>query len=76
MKEVPDGHNAVLKHIVDMFLELESEGVEIEIDVGETSKFLGSPANLSADNLALHDLIGLFEIINAILHVLFNLHYV
>lgn len=57
LKETPNGLNDVLKHIIDMFVELEELGFEVEI---ENVVQLLEPAvcSTAADNLALHQMFG------------------
>lgn len=57
-------HNAILKPIVDMVQNIEIDGIEVDIDDQSKEIIRGSIANLSADNLALHQMTGKFLQIN------------
>lgn len=58
MKLVEEKHNAVLKPIVKMFENLETIGIEVEFE-DETKEIIrGSIANLSGDNLGIHQMTG------------------
>lgn len=57
IKGLDDGFNKVLKHIVDMFEELENDGLEINI-MDEVTRIETAVCSGAFDNLACHQIVG------------------
>lgn len=58
LKDKKEGLNAVLKYIIDMFSDLEINGLEVETDDGEKVLIEIAVLSLACDNLACHQLVG------------------
>lgn len=58
LKHVSKGHNSVLKPVLDMFVPLETDGLDVEISQGNNVNVFVSICNLTTDNLETHQMSG------------------